>query len=258
MVVPLSFGWRDLLFANWPVDAEVLDEHLPEALSVQTYDGTGWLTVLPFVNVDVRPRGLPPWAGPDLPELNLRTYVTCDARGSDDVRRTDPPSTQPQAVRDAADGEPGIYFFSLDVQGLLPTLGARLTHRLPYYYARIDLRRDGNRISFESRRRQPGDRPATFSATYGPAGEPFEADPGSLAEFLTERRRLFTQGTDGSIRYTDVEHDRYTLHPATASVAANTLFAANGFDHPETEPTLYYSPGVDVVTSRSHRWPGGE
>ena len=232
MVVPLAFGWRRLLFANWRVDADLLASHLPDALSVHEHDGTGWLSVIPFVNVDVRPRGLPAWAGVDLPELNLRTYVTCD-------------------------GEPGIYFFSLDAQGPLSVIGARLTHFLPYYYARGGVGTSGDRVRFTSRRVQPGDRPARYAASYGPTGEPFTADAGSRAEFLTERRRLYTQAPDGSIRHTDVSHDRWTLYPATASVEENTLFRANGFAHPGGEPVLYYSPGVDVVTTRSKRWGRG-
>ena len=229
MVVSLAFGWRHLLFANWPVESDLLATHLPDALSVDEYDDTGWLSVIPFLNVHVRPLGLPEWTGIPLPELNLRTYVTCD-------------------------GEPGIYFFNLDAQGLLSVVGARLSHFLPYYYARGHIRREDNRIEFESRRFQPGDRPAHFSASYWPTGDPSVADPGSRAEFLTERRRLYTQAPSGAIRHTDVEHDRWTLYPAAMTTETNTLFEANGFDHPETEPTLYYSPGVDVVTTRSKRW----
>jgi uncharacterized protein len=231
MVVPLAFEWRHLLFANWPVDPRRLDAHLPDALSVQEHDGAGWLTVVPFLNADTRPRGLPARLGVDLPELNLRTYVTCD-------------------------GEPGVYFFSLDAHGLSAVLGARLLHHLPYYYARMRLRWDGERrrMAFASRRLHPGDRPARFEASYGPDGESFTPEPGSRAAFLTERRRLYTQGTDGGVRYTDVEHEPWTLYPATVSVEENTLFEANAFAHPEGEPVCYYSPGVEVVTGRSRRW----
>jgi uncharacterized protein YqjF (DUF2071 family) len=98
VVVALAFGWRHALFANWPVDADVFGAHLPEAFDGGTYDGRPWLSVTPFVTVDVRPRGLPAWTGADLPEMNLRTYVTHD-------------------------GEPGVYFFSLDADGLDSTLG---------------------------------------------------------------------------------------------------------------------------------------
>ena len=233
MVVPLAFGWRHLLFANWPVDAANVEARLPDALSVQTHDGSAWLSVVPFVNVAVRPRGFPRRAGGRLPELNLRTYVTCD-------------------------GEPGVYFFSLDAQGLAAVVGARLTHHLPYFYARITLDAEGDRVTFTSRRRHPGARPAQFSATYRPTGEAFEADPDSLAEFLTERHRLYTQATDGSVRHTDVDHDRWTLYPADATIRENTLFEADGFETPTTSPVFYYSPSVDVVTTRSRRWRGLE
>lgn len=229
MTLPLAFGWRHLLFANWPVDPDSVQARLPEDLSVETFDGDAWLSIVPFVNVDVRPRGLPALAGVDVPELNLRTYVTCD-------------------------GEPGVYFFSLDAESLPGVFGARFTHHLPYYYARIDVEATAATVDVSSSRLHPGSRPARFEATYGPDGEPFEAEPDSLAEFLTERRRLYTQSTRGRIRYTDVEHERWTLHPTELSVAENSLFDANLFEHPDREPTLYYSPGLDVVTTRSKRW----
>ena len=229
--VPLAFGWRHLLFANWPVDADVLDDHLPDALSVDEHDGTGWLSVIPLLNVRTRPRGLPSWTGVAVPELNLRTYVT-------------------------RDGEPGVYFFSLDAQGVvgaLTVLGARLTHCLPYFLARGRFEWTGDRVEFESRRVHPGARPARYAASYGPTGDRFTAEPGSRAEFLTERRRLYTQDVDGTLRHTDVTHERWPLYPATVSVEENTLFEANSFARPDASPELYYSPGVDVVTSRSRR-----
>ena len=228
-MVPLSFGWRHLLFANWPVASDLLAAHLPEPFAVDEFDGTGWLSVVPLANVRTRPRGLPAWTGVRLPELNLRTYVTMD-------------------------GEPGVYFLSLDVDSLLATLGARLTHYLPYYYADVTLHWVDGRVQFSSDRRQPGDRPARYTATYRPTGDPFVPDSGSRAAFLTERRRLYTQAPDGSVRYTDVTHPRWTLYSAEVTVETNTLFEANGFAHPGGDPVSYYSPGVDVKTTRSKRW----
>lgn len=228
-MLPLAFGWRHLLFANWPVDTDVLAAHLPGPFAVEEFDGTGWLTVVPFTNVNTRPRGLPAMVGVSIAELNLRTYVTLD-------------------------GEPGVYFCSLDADSLLATLGARLTHHLPYYNADVSLDWADGRVRFASHRHQPGDRPARYRATYWPTGEPFTPEPGSRAEYLTERRRLFTRAPDGSIRHTDVDHPPWTLYPAEVAVEENTLFEANGFSHPEIDPICYYSPGVDVTTTRSKRW----
>ncbi|WP_408959096.1 YqjF family protein [Natrinema sp. 74] len=228
MVLPLAMGWRNLLFENWPVDPAEMNARLPDALEADTYDGSAWLSVIPFTNVDVRPRGLPEWAGVSLPEINVRTYVT-------------------------RDGVPSVYFFSLDAQGVASVAGARLFHHLPYYYARISLSRADGGVAFESRRYHPGARPARYEATYRPSGEPFSAPDDPLAAFLVERYRFYTEAPDGSLRYTDVDHDPWTLSPATATVETNTLLAADGFASPDSAPVRYYSPGLDVVANASQR-----
>jgi hypothetical protein len=229
-------GWRHVLFANWPVDPSIVDERTPDALSVDTCDGRAWLSVVPFTNVAVRPHPLPAALGHPLPELNLRTYVE-------------------------RDGEPAVYFFSLDANRILDVVGARLFHSLPYYYARIAVDVDGGdladlapgEVRFESRRRHPGARPVRFAATYGPSGDRFAAGRGSLAAFLTERHRYYTESPAGELRYAEVYHDPWPLYPATATIEENTLFEADGFDRPDGDPLCYYSPGVDTLASRSRR-----
>ncbi len=226
MVVALEMGWRNLLFENWPVDPDVVDAHLPARFDPDLYDGRAWLSVVPFTNVDVRPKGFPRSLGVDLPEINVRTYVTHD-------------------------GVPSVYFFSLDARGVASVVGARLFHHLPYYYARISMSAADGGVAFESRRRHPGARPARYEATYGPTGGPFEAPTDPLAEFLVERYRFYTEAPDGSVRYTAVSHDPWTLYDAETSVATDTLLRADGFERPAAEPVYYYSPGLDVVASRS-------
>ncbi|MFC6757582.1 MULTISPECIES: YqjF family protein [Haloarcula] len=230
MVLPLEMGWRHLLFENWPVDPALMDSHLPEALTPDTHDGSAWLSVVPFTNVDVRPKGLPQWASVPLPELNVRTYVT-------------------------RDGVPSVYFFSLDAQGISSVVGARLFHHLPYYYARISLSWTDGRVQFRSRRKHPGARPAHYEATYWPTGEPFSAPEDPLGEFLVERYRFYTEAPDGTLRYTDVAHDPWTLYPARAEVETDTLCSADGFDRPDSDPVRFYSPGLDVVAEPSRRAP---
>lgn len=228
MVVPLEMGWRQLLFENWPIDPAVMDAHLPGKLTPDEYDGSAWLSVIPFTNVAVRPKGVPESLGIRLPELNVRTYVTHD-------------------------GVPSVYFFSLDAQGISSVLGARVFHHLPYYYARILLAVEDDRIAFSSKRRHPGARPAQYEGTYRPTGEPFSAPSDPFGEFLVERYRFYTEAQDGSIRYTDVEHEPWQLYPAAADIERNTLLSAHGFATPDAEPVYYYSPGLDVVASRSRR-----
>lgn len=228
MVVSLHMGWRHVLFANWPVDPGIVAPAIPDALTLDTYDGRAWLSAVPFTNVDVRPSALPLETGLPLPELNLRTYVTYD-------------------------GTPGVYFFSLDAAGLLAVLGARLFHRLPYYYATIDLAESDGRVRFSSRRRHPGSRPVRFEATYGPLGRRFRAEPDTLAQFLAERYRYYTEAPDGTVRHAEIRHDPWPLYDAAVDIEENTLFRANGFDVPDSEPVHFYSPGVDTIASESRR-----
>ena len=228
MVVPLAMDWRELLFANWPLPPETVAARLPDAFAVDTHAGDAWLSVVPFTNATVRPRGFPKRFGVSLPELNLRTYITVD-------------------------DTPSVYFFSLDAEGILGVLGARLFHHLPYYYARISHERNGHRNRFASQRRHPGARPVNFRATYEPTDGDIDIGKGSLAAFLTERYRFYTEAPDGTVRYSNVSHDRWPLRPAEATISENSIFRANGFADPEGGPVCYYSPGVAITASASKK-----
>lgn len=86
----MAMVWHDLLFAHWPLPAEVLRRALPRGLELDTYEGRAWLGVIPFRMGGVRPRGVPALPGLSaFPELNVRTYVR-------------------------AGEKPGVWFFSLD------------------------------------------------------------------------------------------------------------------------------------------------
>jgi uncharacterized protein YqjF (DUF2071 family) len=223
--------WRDTLFASWPVDPGRLAPRLPDRLAVDTFDGDAYLSVVPFAIRNIRPEGLPAAIGLSTPELNLRTYVSCD---------------------DA----PGVYFFSLDADDLLSVVGARLFNHLPYYWADMGYEPDrpDGRVQFSSRRQTPGSRAARFDATYGPDGERFQPEPGSLAHFLVERYRYFAEGADGAVRYSAIEHDPWQLRPATWSVATNTLFRTNGFEAPGDGPHLVYGAPQTVSAAATERW----
>jgi uncharacterized protein YqjF (DUF2071 family) len=85
----LTVAGRDVLFAHWPVDADVLEPHVPDVLSLETFDGAAWVSVLALENSAVGLGTGPSSALALAPQLNLRTYVTHG-------------------------GESGVYFLSLD------------------------------------------------------------------------------------------------------------------------------------------------
>ena len=226
MVALLEMRWRDTLFAHWPVDPSLVAERLPAGLDVDSYDGDAYLGVVPFEMADLRPRGSP--VGLSFGELNLRTYV----------RR---------------DGEPGVYFFSLDADDRLGVGVARTAFRLPYYRAEMSIDRRDETVRFRSRRTHAGEPPLSFEARYRPEGEPFVADPGSLESFLVERYRFFTADDRGRLWVGDIEHEPWQLRRASATVARNDTFAANGFDDRPGEPHLLYAEPIDVRAGRLRR-----
>ncbi len=221
----LSMRWEEVLFAHWGVEPAMVAEKLPDSIEVDTYDGRAWLGVVSFVMRDIRPRFSP--FGLDFAELNLRTYVR-------------------------ADGTPGIYFFSLDAGDGLGVSVARLAYDLPYYRANTQVETDG-KVRLRSSRTHDGAPPANFDATYEGVGEDFVAEEGSLEEFLTERYSFFVPLDSGGTLRGDVRHPPWPLREARAEIRTNTVFEANGFEKPEGEPSLLYSPGVDVTATRPRR-----
>ncbi|HEV8043772.1 MAG TPA: DUF2071 domain-containing protein, partial [Rubrobacter sp.] len=120
----IGMSWRDLLFMHWPVGADVLRLLVPPALSLDTFDGSAWLGVVPFRMIGVRPRFLPSVSPlSNFPEINLRTYVT-------------------------AEGKPGIWFFSLDAHNPAAVRLARATFHLPYFDAEMSCRASENEVLY--------------------------------------------------------------------------------------------------------------
>src|ERR1700733_4510361 len=174
--------WNDLLFANWPLPASELTHLLPEGLTVDTFDGSAWVGVVPFWMDQVRMRSLFPIPGANrFPELNLRTYV-----------------------RERHTNQPGVYFFSLDAANPLAVSVARVFFRLPYYWARMKIESDESRMFHYSSDRLLSRRPARFRARYRSLGKP--CVKGGIETFLTERYALFTATRRGEIARVNIHH----------------------------------------------------
>jgi hypothetical protein len=216
-------SWRDLLFLHQPVALEVLRARVPRGLDVDTFDGIGWVTLIPFAIFASRPAGLPRLLSMKFLEVNLRTYV----RGPD--------------------GEPGIYFFSLEASSRLAVLGARFGYGLPYFAARMATARErapgGATIRYSSRRKGSA---AALEVAWDVGPAVGTAAPGSLDHFLIERYVLFAQAA-GRLYRARVRHRPYPLCGATVSRLSESLTAAAGLPpFPAAPPLAHHSPGVDV------------
>ncbi len=178
--------WSDLLFAHWRIDPALLQPLVP--LPLDLYKGEAWVAVVPFRMSGVALRGLTPIPGTStFPELNVRTYVHVD-------------------------GKPGVWFFSLDAANRLAVATARRFFHLPYMNARMTCRLEGTvGDTYESVRTDKRGRPAEFRARYRPSGPAFQAKPGSLVHWLTERYALYAQDTAGRTYRGDIEHIPWPL-----------------------------------------------
>lgn len=214
--------WLDLLFAHWPVPARELRRFVPEALDIDERDGTSWVGLVPFRMRDVTLRGAPslPWLS-RFAEMNLRLYVTRDDR-------------------------PGVWFISLDAARKAAVWAARRWFHLPYFHARIAVREEGPRVSYDAARLE-GDAVVRFRARYWPISSPYEAKPGTLEHFLTERYCLYSQAPDGALYRGDVHHQPWPLQHAAAAIEVNDVAGPQGITLTGEPALLHFAKRIDVV-----------
>ena len=218
-------SWRELTFLHWPYEPSAVRSLVPPALELDLFDGAAWVGLVPFIVADLTLPRAPalPWAS-TFPETNVRTYVI-DRHG----RR-------------------GVWFFSLDAARLHAVIGARIAYALPYFWARMNVRREGNSV------------PYTSSRLFGPAarsdisiltGDPIP-DPSELEVFLTARFRLYA-ARFGRLLKADVEHAPWPLQRARVERLDQDLIQAAGLPPPVGEPLAHFSRNVDVLVAAPSR-----
>jgi uncharacterized protein YqjF (DUF2071 family) len=223
--------WEDLLFMHWPVPVEVLRSRVPPTLRIDTFDGRAWLGIVPFRMRDVHLRRLPRVRGLSaFPELNVRTYVTVG-------------------------GTPGVFFLSLDAGNPVAVAAARIWAHLAYFNAEMEVRRERGTIRYTSHRTHGGSSPADFAATYRPVGEATVPERGTLADWLTSRYCLYAADRHGGIVRIEVDHPRWALQAAEATISINTMAAAHAITLPDHSPLLHFARRMDVRTWWPHRLP---
>ncbi len=214
--------WLELLFLHWRVPASVLRPLVPEALTLDTWEGECFVGVVPFTMRDVRPVWAPSVPGlSHFHETNVRTYVHHEGR------------------------DPGVWFFSLDAANAIAVWIARTFWHLPYHHADMALEHlpDGSTHHRTERLTPPL---ARCEVNYRPVGAPQAAKPGTLEHFLAERYVLYADTGRGTLRKGRVHHPPYPLQRAELTHWDESLLVAAGIARPEGAPLAHYASGVDV------------
>jgi len=213
--------WNKLLFAHWPVRAAEIQALVPSSLTVDKFDGTAWIGIVPFAMNDVCFRYLSVLPS-NFCELNVRTYVSYKGRN-------------------------GVFFFSLDASNPFAVEVARAAFRLSYFHSAMRITGTEDNVLYMCQRRDWRSPSVGFEASYTPTGAVQYATNGSIEEFLTERYCFFTSAADGRIMSCDVHHEPWPLQPATAQWKRNTMLAPLSLNLLKPEPLLHYSHKLETI-----------
>lgn len=202
--------WHDLTFLHWRYPPDAVRPLLPPHLELELYDGAAWIGLVPFA---IESAG---WL-PSFLETNVRTYV-----------------------RDRA-GNRGVWFFSLDAASLAAVLGARVAYALPYFWARMNLERQGDEVRYQSRRIAGTRAGCNLEIEIG---EPI-AVPTELDTFLTARYRLYTRRL-GRLWQAEIQHAPWPLQKAIPVRVDQTLLESASLPAPTGKPLAHFSARIEV------------
>ncbi|MCR9205726.1 MAG: DUF2071 domain-containing protein, partial [Halobacteriovoraceae bacterium] len=121
----ISQHWRDVLFLNYKIEPQLIQETLPEPLLVDTFEGSAYLSIVPFRMSDIHFPWSPVLPFSDLWEINLRTYVRHGKYS-------------------------GVYFYTLDTDHHLAQWIAQSFFHLPYRYRFLRGSIGNGKYEFES------------------------------------------------------------------------------------------------------------
>jgi len=220
--------WETITFLHWHYPIDVVQAVLPPDFEVEPWDGAAWVGLLPFSMRVSPPIGPPIPFVTTFPETNVRTYV----RGPD--------------------GQPGIWFFSLDAANIPAVAAGRIGYGLPYFPARMRVRRHDGTVEYSSHRLAlNGHRPG-HDIVVAPHERIAENKVDAFDLYLTARFLLWTTHR-GWIRSIPAVHRPWPLRRARLDRLTENLVESAGLPAPGSAPIVHYSDGVDVRLGRSRR-----
>lgn len=210
--------WRSLLFMHWAVPVSELRPLVPEILELDLFEGEAFVGVVPFAMEAVRPSWCPARLGFNFLETNVRTYVVCG-------------------------NQPGVYFLSLEAASRIAVWAARRFWSLPYHFAEMSTRQDGDVTHYMSERINSH---AKHRVSYTVGESLGASEPSSRQFFFLERYLLFAERRHQML-VGQVHHTPYPVRAAEIVEVQDGLMEAAGLPGSDELPAFaHYSDGVDV------------
>jgi len=211
--------WGDLTFVHWPVNPESVADMYPPGTRPDVFaDGMTYVALVPFAMT-----GLGLGTAPAIPYFGSFLETDIWLYSIDD------------------DGRHGVLMLSVETARLAVVPFARIAG-FPFTWARMQMTRSGDRISYHSVRRRPRSR-LRCQLTIR-VGEVVEPTP--LEVWLTARWGAHIR-TPRRTWWISQEHEPWPLHAAEIIELDDDLLDASGVRPAGTQLRALFSPGV-----RSH------
>ena len=187
----LTAEWRSLAMLNYRIDPSLLADLVPAGTELDTFAGEHYVSVVGFMFLKTKVRGVPIPLHRNFEELNLRFYVR----------------------RKEADGwRRGVVF----VRELVPRFAIAWVARTFYNenYISLPMRHQVAGVNTAYQFKHAG-RWNTLSVRT--AGAPSFAAPGSVEEFITEHYWGYARQRDGGTLAYEVQHPPWKIFPVAES-----------------------------------------
>jgi hypothetical protein len=205
--------WNRALFLHWIVPFELLRKCVPSNLSIDTFDGNCYISLVAFTMEKIRPKFLPSIEYiSDFDEINVRTYIDND-------------------------NKKGVYFLNIEAGKLISAFVAKTISGLPYEKANIN--RTGKTYSSENLKKG-----FELNAEFEIKQEIVSKT--ELDKWLTERYCLYLDQKGELYRY-DIHHKEWDLksvHIKKLNVNYKIGEVKLG-DRPPNQ--THYSDGIKVI-----------
>jgi len=211
--------WNNALFLHWNVPADDLIKVIPKDLSLDTFNGESWISLVAFTMERIKPRYFPSISAiSDFHEVNIRTYVTKDNKS-------------------------GVYFLSIEAEKYISCFIAKLLSGLPYAKSRIHFQTKSVTRNYSSKSTK-NDFKLNVNFSVGES----VTDKCDLHTWLTERYCLYIDEGEQVFRY-QTHHMPWGLNEVKIS-DLNTQYKIGNISLHRKPELAHFSPGVKVVA-----WP---
>jgi uncharacterized protein YqjF (DUF2071 family) len=186
----LKAQWRKLIMANYHVDASVLEKYLPPHTQLDHLNGKYFVSLIGFMFMDTRIKGIKIPFHINFEEVNLRFYVT--HKHENEIKR-------------------GAVFISEIVSKPMISLVANTLFNEHYETLKTkhswEIEKDHQKISYQWKKKK------WYSLAVEASINPEPLIAGSEEEFIAEHYWGYTQaGADKSLAYA-VEHPSWEIYP---------------------------------------------